>query len=137
MKPHQIASLTRSTAVMTCVAALMFAAAGSASARPETLPQPSENGGQQAQTPIPAGQVVGDRPADRVSPIPAGKVVGDTPADRYSPTAASSTSGSSTSTSGDGSDNAPLIVGLSLLTVALLASGTYAVRRHRQVATGH
>jgi hypothetical protein len=141
MKPHQIASLTRSTAVMTCIAALMFATAGSASAQPDQLPQLSEHSGQQAQSQAPQtaqGAQLSEHGGEQAqTPVTTSQIVGDTPSDRVSPTAVSSTSGSSTSTADDGNDNAPLIVGLSLLTVALLGSGTYAVRRHRHVATGH
>jgi hypothetical protein len=156
MKPHQIASLTRSTAVMTCSAALMFAAAGPANAQPAQQPQLSENSGQQAQPQVPQGAQLSENSGQQAQPqVPQGaqlsehsgeqaqvptttsQIVGDTPSDRVAPTAAASTSGSSTTTSNDSDDNAPLIVGLSLLTVALLGSGTYAVRRRRHLAPGH
>jgi hypothetical protein len=140
MKPHQIASLTRSTAVMTCIAALMFAAAGSANAQPAEQPQLSENSGQQAQPQpqTPRGAQLSEHSGEQAQvPSTTSQIVGDTPSDRVAPTAAASTSGSSTTTSNDSDDNAPLIVGLSLLTVALLGSGAYAVRRRRHLAPGH
>ena len=140
MKPHQIAFLTRSTAVMTCIAAAMFASAGSANARPDTVPQLSEHGGQQAQPQpqTPRGAQLSEHGGQQAqAPVTTSQIVGDTPSDRVAPTAAASTSGSSSSTSDGGSDNAPLIVGLSLLTIALLGSGMYAVRRRRHVAPGH
>ena len=135
MQHHQIASLTRSTALMACIAALMLALAGSAAARTETLPQLSENGGQQAQPQAP--QQLSEHGGQQAqTPVTTSQIVGDTPSDRTSPTAAPPAGGSSTATSDD-SDNAPLIAGLSLLTVALLGTGTYAVRRRRHVAPGH
>jgi hypothetical protein len=154
MKPHQIASLTRSTAVMTCSAALMFAAAGPANAQPAQQPQLSENSGQQAQPQVPQGAQLSENSGQQAQPqVPQGaqlsehsgeqaqvptttsQIVGDTPSDRVAPTAAASTS--SATSSDDSDDNAPLIVGLSLLTVALLGSGTYAVLRRRHLAPGH
>jgi hypothetical protein len=152
MKPHQIASLSRSTAVMTCIAALMFATAGSAQARSDTAPQLSENSGAQAQPAQPTqlsensgAQAQPSQPSQlsehsgqQAQPAPTtSQIVGDTPSDRVSPTPAPPAGESSTTTSDDGSDNAPLIVGLSLLTIALLGSGMYAVRRRRHVAPGH
>ena len=116
MQHHQIASISRATALVACIAALMCALAGSAAAKPQQL---SERGGQQAEQPALTNPRVGDTPSDRVSPT------------------AAPTSESSTTSSDDGSDNAPLIVGLSLLTVALLGSGTYVVRRRRHLAPGH
>jgi hypothetical protein len=141
MKPHQIASLTRSTAVMTCIAALMFATAGSANAGPAPEPQLSEHSGQQAQPQAPQapqGAQLSERGGEQAQPpATTSQIVGDTPSDRVSPTSAPPADSSSTSTSNDSDDNAPLIVGLSLLTVALLGSGTYAVLRRRHVAPGH
>ena len=140
MKPHQIASLTRSTAVMTCIAALMFATAGSANARPEAAPQLSEHSGQQAQQQpqTPQGAQLSEHGGEQAqAPVTTSQIVGDTPSDRVSPTSAPPADGSSTTTSDDSNDNAPLIVGLSLLTIALLGSGMYAVRRRRHVAPGH
>jgi hypothetical protein len=134
MQHHQIASLTRSTALMACVAALVFALAGSAQARPET--QLSENSGAQAQPAQPT-QLSEHGGQQAQPPASTSQIVGDTPSDRVSPTPAPPASGSSTTTSDDGSDNAPLIVGLSLLTVALLGSGMYVARRRRHVAPGH
>ena len=152
MKHHQIASLIRSTGVMTCVAALMFAGAGSASAKPAEEPQLSEHSGQQAQPQAPqqlsenSGQQAQPQAPQQLSehggeqalaPATTNPRVGDTPSDRVSPTTASVAGQSSTTSSSDSDDNAPLIVGLSLLTVALLGSGTYAVVRRRHVAPGH
>jgi hypothetical protein len=136
MKPHQIASLTRSTAVMTCSAALMFAAAGPANAQPAQQPQLSENSGQQAQPQVPQGAQLSEHSGEQAQvPTTTSQIVGDTPSDRVAPTAAASTS--SATSSDDSDDNVPLIVGLSLLTVALLGSGTYAVLRRRHLAPGH
>jgi hypothetical protein len=150
MKPHQIASLFNSTAVMTCIAAVMLGTAGSAAAVPaprddlsplveqqhQRQPQQlSEHGGQQAepQTPQQLSEHGGEQapPAATVSPI-----VGDTPSERVAPTPAPSAD-SSPATSDDGNDNAPWIIGASLLTVALLGSGMYVTRRRRHVAPGH
>ena len=141
MQHHQIASLTRSTAVMTCIAALMFAAAGSASAKPALEPQLSEHSGQQAQVQpsAPQGAQLSEHGGQQAqTPPTTSSIVGDTPSDRVSPTTAPpATQSSTTSSSSSNDDNAPLIVGLSLLTIALLGSGTYVVRRRRHVAPGH
>jgi hypothetical protein len=154
MQHHQIASLTRSTALMACVAALMLALAGSAAAKPDVAPQLSERGGEQSQPQAPqqlgehsgeqsqpqAPQQLGEHSGEQSqAPAVTNPRVGDTPSDRVSPTAAppATQSGTSTSSDGDGDGNAPLIVGLSLLTAALLGSGTYVVRRRRHVAPGH
>jgi hypothetical protein len=134
MKHHQIAFLTRSTAVMTCVAALMFAAAGSAAAQPAQ--QLSEHGGEESQQLQP--QQLSEHGGQQAEPaVVTNPRVGDTPADRVAPTAAPPAGESSTTSSSDGDNNAPLIIGLSLLTAALLGSGTYVVRRRRHVAPGH
>ena len=114
MQHHQIASIARVTALMACVAAFMLALVGSASAVPDLRPGLSEHSGQQTAATNPR--------------------VGDTPSDRVSPTAAAPAESSAT-TSDD--DNAPLIVGISVLTVALLGSGMYIVRRRRHLAPGH
>ena len=135
MQHHQIASLTRSTALMACLAALMLALAGSAAARAETQPQLSENSGQQAQ-PSQGAQLSEHSGEQAQPPASTSSIVGDTPSDRVSPTAAPSTDSSTTSSS-DSDDNAPLIVGLSILTAAMLGSGMYVVRRRRHVAPGH
>jgi hypothetical protein len=138
MQHHQIASLTRSTALMACVAALMLALAGSAAAKPDVAPQLSEHSGEQSQPQAP--QQLGEHSGEQSqAPAVTNPRVGDTPSDRVSPTAAppATQSGTSTSSDGDGDGNAPLIVGLSLLTAALLGSGTYVVRRRRHVAPGH
>jgi cobalamin biosynthesis Mg chelatase CobN len=152
MQHHQIASLTRSTALMACVAALMFALAGPAQARSDTAPQLSENSGQQAQPEQPtqlsenSGQQAQPAQPTQLSehsgqqaqpPASTSSIVGDTPSDRVSPTAAPPAGDSSTTTADDSDDNAPLIVGVSILTVALLGSGLYVARRRRHVAPGH
>ena len=136
MQHHQIASLTRSTALMACVAALMLALAGSAAARADGPQQLSENSGQQAQPTQPT-QLSEHSGQQAQPPASTSSIVGDTPSDRVSPTAAPPATGSSTTTADDSEDNAPLIVGASLLTVALLGSGMYVARRRRHVAPGH
>ena len=136
MQHHQIASLTRSTALMACIATLMLALAGSAAARAETQPQLSENSGQQAQ-PSQGAQLSEHSGEQAQPPASTSSIVGDTPSDRVSPTAAPPSTDSSTTSSSDSDDNAPLIVGLSILTAAMLGSGMYVVRRRRHVAPGH
>ena len=110
MKPHQIASLPRSTALLACIAALVLALAAS-SAKAQQVTERDDG-----LTGVP--QVV-DPPSDRIS------------------SASATANPSGTASSDDGDSNAPLIVGVSVLTVALLGSGMYVVRRHRRLAPGH
>jgi hypothetical protein len=137
MQHHPIASLTRTTALTGCVAALTLALAGSAVAKPASEPQQlSENTSQQAQ-PVVQPQQLSERGGEQAQPaVVTNPQVGDTPSDRVSPTAAAPAEPRTTSTD-DGDDNAPLIIGASLLTVALLGSGMYVVRRRRHLAPGH
>jgi len=133
MQHHQIASLTRSAAFLACIAALCLALAGSAAAKPPVEPQQlSEHGGEQA----PAQQLSERGGEQAQTPVVSNPRVGDTPSDRVSPTSAPPAESTTTSTN-DGDDNAPLIIGASLLTVALLGSGMYVVRRRRHLAPGH
>jgi hypothetical protein len=148
MKPHQIVSLANSTAVVTCVAAVMLSTAGSAGAVPaprdnlsplveqqhQRQPQQlSEHSGQQAepQAPTQLSEHAGEQGTPVQTPI-----VGDTPSERVAPTPAPPADSSPVSAD-DGNDNAPWIIGASLLTVALLGSGMYVTRRRRHVAPGH
>ena len=134
MQHHPIASLTRTTALMGCAAALTLGLTGSAGAAPAQ--QLSEHGGEQSQLTQP--QQLSEHGGEQsTAPAATNPRVGDTPSDRVSPTAAPPATESSTKSSSDGDDNAPLIIGLSLLTAALLGSGTYVVRRRRHVAPGH
>lgn len=114
MKPHQIASLPRTTALLACIAALVLALAASSARASSGSPQVTER--DDGLTGVP--QVV-DPPSDRIA------------------SASAATSPSGTTSSDDGDSNAPLIVGISVLTVALLGSGMYVVRRHRRLAPGH
>ncbi len=115
MQHHPIALPIRSTVFAALVVALALALASSAAAKPE--------------------QILTERAGDK--PAAALPQVGDRPSER-TPTAAVpvSTSSSTTQSSGD-SDSWPLIAGLSLVTVALLGTGTYVARRRRHVAPGH
>ena len=135
MQHHPIASFTRSTAVMACIAAFVLALAATADARPAQ--QLSEHGGEQSQQTQP--QQLSEHGGEQATqpPTATNPRVGDTPSDRVSPTAAPAATESGSTGSSDGNGNAPLIVGLSILSVALIASGTYVVRRRRHLAPGH
>jgi hypothetical protein len=113
MQDFQPTRKTQRIAALACTAAFALAGASAADAQ-----QLTERAGDD---PAPQLPQVGDRPADRA------------PATESAPPA---TTTQQTSNSADDDGNAPLLVGVSLVTVALLGSGTYVVRRRRHMAPG-
>ena len=135
MQHHPIASPTRTGALAVCLTALALVVAGPATARPDLAPQLSERSGQTATPPEQPQQL--SEHGGQASATAAWPQVGDNPSERIGGPAPIGTAAvASTSTSSNDSDNAPLIIGLSLATTALLGGGVLVARR-RRVAPGH
>jgi len=113
--PHQIAFPIRSTILAALAVAMLLAFAGSAAAKPDQV----------------LTERAGDQPAQSLPQV------GDRPADRAPASAAATTTQSTATSADDDNDSWPYIAGASLLTVALLGSGTFVVLRRRHVVPGH